>query len=164
MPIVPFERIVIDTPLPVGEAAARLAAQVEPKRLLRFRRSGLLFEGRMEGTTFHIQRLIGYRNSFLPRIAGSLEATPWGSRLSATLSLHPVVMVFMIVWLGAVLAIGFPAMLMGGDQIGGTRWMPLLMLAFGVAMVSGGFSFEAVRARRALCELLGGSEAGRDRR
>ena len=36
MPFIPYQTFTIESPLPAGEAAARLERAVEPKRLLRF--------------------------------------------------------------------------------------------------------------------------------
>jgi hypothetical protein len=43
------------------------------------------------GFTFDIQRIIGYRNSFLPRIGGTIAADGRGSAISIAMKLHPAV-------------------------------------------------------------------------
>ena len=51
------------------------------------------FVGKVGADSFIIRRDIWYRNSFLPRIRGRVEASLGGSEVSVTMSLHPVVTV-----------------------------------------------------------------------
>jgi hypothetical protein len=69
--------------------------------------------------------------------------------------LHPVVLVFMLFWLGGV-GLGAAAALREGDGGAGTL-VPMGMFAFGVALTLGGFYPEAAKARRLLEQHIGGA-------
>ncbi|HYJ78999.1 MAG TPA: hypothetical protein VEW03_05335 [Longimicrobiaceae bacterium] len=155
MPLVPFEHFAILTPLPAEEVAARLASQVEPRRWLRFRRGPCAFEGEVDAAGFRIQRIIGYRNSFLPRIRGVISPTATGSRVDCTLTLHPFVIAFMAVWFGAFMLTPTPP-----GQSPWFRLVPVAMLLFGWVLATVHFAYEARRAKEVLAELLGPGESG----
>jgi hypothetical protein len=160
MRLLPFDTIVIDSPLSPAEAQVRLGDATGVKRLLRSRPSPLPFEGEVTGTEVRIQRAINYGNSFLPRINGRIEARAHGSRLTAHLAMHPLVIVFMAVWFGGVLAIGVPASvrtLLTGE-LTPRALIPVAMLIFGYGLVSVGFWMEAGAARSRLREILEGAE------
>jgi hypothetical protein len=155
MPLLPFERFEIRSRLPLAEVTSRLAAAVEPKRWLRFGKAERPFEGRVEGQEFRIQRIIGYRNSFLPRIYGRFTPDPPGCRVEGTLTLHPLAAAFMVVWIGAVVLIG-GAFAINPPAEGRllAHLLPVAMLLFGWALATVPFTYEARRARRMLGELL----------
>lgn len=161
MPLLPFQRLEIHSPLPAEEAAERLAAQVEPLRWFRFKHGTCAFEGSVDGSEFRIRRVIGYRNSFLPQIRGTISPTATGSRIDCRLSLHPFVIAFMVIWFGAVIAIG-GAFVFTPTEPGRSPWfrlIPVAMLVFGWILATGPFAFEANRARHLLTELFGLGEA-----
>ena len=59
------------------------------------------FEGVVEGNRFRVWRIIQYHNSFRPAIVGTVEPTPSGSRLRGTMSINPLVAIFLFVWFSA---------------------------------------------------------------
>lgn len=158
MPLLPHQTLVIDSPLPADEALARLRAQTGQHRWFRWGRVPYPFEGEVAGSEVRIQRVIRYRNSFLPRIRGWVEPSVRGSRFTATLSLHPLVTVFMLVWFAMALAIGIPmtAVPLAEGSADPLALIPLAMLAFGWGMVSGAFTYEARVARDRLAAILEG--------
>jgi hypothetical protein len=62
--------------------------------------------------------------------------------------LHPLVLAFMLFWLGGV-GLGAVAALRQGDG-GAATLVPIGMFVFGVALTLGGFYPEAIKARRLL--------------
>lgn len=52
---------------------------------------------------FEMIRIINYRNSFLPQIKGQISDLENPIRVNVTMRLHPVVLVFMSIWLSLVL-------------------------------------------------------------
>ena len=72
----------IVSPLGPDEAGSRLSAAMG-------------FQGRISGTSFDVMRRSTGRNSFRPRIRGTIEAAPGGSTIRGTMQLHEVVLVFM---------------------------------------------------------------------
>jgi hypothetical protein len=109
------------------------------------------FVGRVEGSSFAILRRIYHRNSYRPQIRGSVIDVPGGSRVDLTMSLSPVVVVFLLIWFA--MAGGFASIAL--RQIvpsAGARHV-LIIVAAGVAILAIGFAlffFEALKARRLL--------------
>jgi hypothetical protein len=158
MSVLPYERLTIETTLSVEEAQRRLAEAVEPRNYVRwpFQSRSKPFEGSITGEQFEISRVIGYRNSFLPRISGRIRQGPMGATIEATLALHPVVMIFMAVWLLGVGVIGLvmasAALSAGTFQSYGL--IPIGMFVFGVLLCTLGFNFEASKAKSLLYQLF----------
>ncbi len=109
------------------------------------------FIGRVTGNDFTLCRDIRYRNSFLPRIRGHVGSCPSGTRVDITMSLHPLIVMFILVWFGAVgsAAVG---MLTHGKTA--EALFPAGMCVFLVLMTVAGFYPEAIKARRILEEKL----------
>jgi hypothetical protein len=158
MGVLPYERLTIETALTVEEAQRRLAEAVEPRKYVRwpFQPRSKPFEGSVAGEQFEISRVIGYRNSFLPRISGQIRQGPIGATVDITLALHPVVMIFMAVWLlgvgGAGLVAASVAFSAGAFQPYGL--IPIGMFVFGVLLCTLGFNFEAAKAKSLLKQLF----------
>ncbi len=108
------------------------------------------FIGKVEGDTFHIRRDIRYRNSFLPLVRGQVAASRLGTRINITMSLHPLVTIFILFWLGGVGFGGFAAAHTNPKQ----AIIPLGMFIFGIVLTFGGFFPEAFKARRLLEQSL----------
>ena len=106
------------------------------------------FIGKVEGSEFKCYRDIRYRNSFLPRIAGHVDSDPNGTKIDVTMYLHPLVLAFLLFWLGGV-GLAAVAALRQGDG-GAATLVPIGMFVFGVALTLGGFYPEAIKARRLL--------------
>ncbi len=105
MVLLPYQRVSLRTQAPADVVLQRMAAEVEPRRWLRSSFSKTphrRFEGEITGDRFRLRRIIGYRNSFLPTVAGRVQSDGLATLLEATLTLHPLVAVFMLVWLGGV--------------------------------------------------------------
>jgi hypothetical protein len=157
-PLMPLRRFVIESPLPLAVAHARLAAAVEPKQWLRFGGGERPFEGRVDETSFEIWRIIGYGNSSRPAIRGTLVPAGNGTTVegSIMLSLSLFARIFLIIWFGGVLVGCIVALVAVAN---GTR-EPLLIIPFAVlAVVSlsmiGGFAFEVRKALRELGWVFG---------
>jgi hypothetical protein len=156
VPLLPYDKFSIETPLPLQDAAARLAAAVEPRKFWRFGAGKRAFEGEVNAPEFRIRRLISYRNSFLPEIRGRIVPTKDGSRLDATLRLHGFVIAFLLVWFALAFLIGgsYVAHALATGAIGDAA-VSIGIFAFAWILTSGAFTFEAHKARTILRELLG---------
>lgn len=144
---------------------ARVQAIVDPDPDLRTRfraafRTGAgpdekPFVGRTEGASFTILRRIYYRNSFRPQIRGAVSDAPGGSQVDLTMSVSPVVVLFLLVWFamaGGIASIALREMLPSAGA-----WRVLLIPAAGIAILALGFVlffFEARKARRLLQEAI----------
>lgn len=160
MPLLPYDRFDIRSPYPASELAARLAANVEPRRLLRFGRAERLFEGTVYTTRFDIKRIIDRKNSVTPRLSGTIEPAAGGSQLRGTMSLHSLELVFLTMWVGLAVTMG-----LGMIATAGREGFSLPMLVpFGLAfyapvLVSTWFTAEARKTHSLLREIAGASPA-----
>lgn len=146
MPLLPYRTLVINSPLSIDDARARLQDMTGPSKIVRFSSPSRPFEGVVSGSNeVDIRRAIMHRNSFVPQIHGRLEAQPTGCRLNATMSLHPFVQVFIIVWIGFAFYYGI-----SGDLIP----MSLIMIGILWAMASAFFTVEANIAVERLTDAL----------
>lgn len=164
MPILPYERLTIETTLSIEEARRRLADAIEPKRMRwGWSTSAKPFEGAITGDRFEMSRIIRYRNSFLPQISGQIRQGYQGAAIDLTLQLHPLVLIFMAVWLAGV---GGAALLFLGTALGGGSFQPFSLIPLGmfvfIALLSTlAFNFEASKAKALLNQLLVDSEVQR---
>ena len=109
------------------------------------------FVGRVEGSTFEILRRIYHRNSFRPQIRGSVIDVPGGSHVDLTMSISPVIVVFLVIWFAMVG--GFASIALREVIPSAGAWHVLIILAAGIAILAIGcalFFFEALKARRLL--------------
>lgn len=163
MPLVPYLRRELESSKAPAEVEQAMRAAVEPRRLLRFGPPTRPFEGVVGDGSFEVRRIIGYRNSFLPQIRGTISAAAEGTRIAITMSLHPFTLVFTIVWLGGVAAGCLVALVTVIQKGGGNPLMvlgPAGMFAFGWLLAAGGFTFEARKAMALLAKTMGAREGG----
>ena len=92
MKLLPYRRFAIDTPLAPGEVAARLRDAIEPPRTVAFSRPERPLVGRLDGIAFDVMRSVTGRNSFRPRVRGTIEAAGTGARLTGMMQLHEMAM------------------------------------------------------------------------
>ena len=163
----PVYRFRIDVPLSNREVEAKLHLLTRPRPQepslgksirafgisLSLRRDPVsLFTGKIDAQSFRIKRRIRYRNSFLPLIWGRITPIPTGSRISVTMFMHPLVIVFMGVWLSGV---GYGVWRCLHDPVPRVvAIVPFLMFLFGVGLLSAGFFPEAFKARRLIEDAL----------
>ena len=157
MTFLPFETIVIETPVTKDDTIATLASNIEREKTFRFLKKSdtKAFEGRLTGNAFEIRRIISYRNSFLPVIKGRIETFGTRTRLTINMRLHITVIIFMAVWFGFV-GLFFIASVSSSDDSGGTFLFPLGMLIFGYALTMGGYLFESYRTKEILRDITKG--------
>lgn len=161
MRLLPKDTLLIESPLPAAEALARLRAATGPWKLFRLGRVPYALEGEVDADRVEVQRVIYYRNSFLPRVRAVVEPMPRGSRLRGTLSLHPLVVAFLVVWLGALLVAPVAVFLTVPREQPRALFMlvPFAFLVVVWLLVVGAFSYEVKRARALLAELLAAGSA-----
>ncbi|TMM57907.1 hypothetical protein FEE95_00290 [Maribacter algarum] len=152
MKLIPSRKIELYTSLPIEEVEKIIVENVQEAKGMDFRlskpKNQKLFEGNYARNQFEIQRVINYRNSFLPQIKGNILPATSGSKIIAELKMHDFVLVFMLIWLGgaALASIGtIYSILTNGIQSFFSA-IPLVMLTFGAAMVYFAFKYEADKA------------------
>lgn len=129
-----------------------MAARTEAENWFRFSWPNSANDNRFEGVIgadgFHVRRVIGYRNSFLPVIDATIHAAAHGSRIDVRMRMFWFVYAFVGLWvlvaLTGLIAAGGPFGLAFGA----------LMIMFVYAMTMGGFWFEAGRQERTLREIF----------
>ncbi|MEA5418413.1 hypothetical protein VB712_04190 [Spirulina sp. CCNP1310] len=131
--LLPYETWVLQIPEPLATVRARLEAKVEPPKIWRpgRQRHHQPYAGTIRAQNFALCRIIHYRNSFLPQIRGRWESIPGGTEIKITFTLHPVVLVFLSLWLTAWYGSAIPIALWGGQApliSVGFLAVPLLML------------------------------------
>lgn len=100
----PYENFTINTSLHPEIVRQKLLAVVEPRKAIRWNINnyGKPYEGEVGDHSFEINRIINYRNSFLPIIKGRIYPEGMGSKIDIKMAMHPFVIVFMSIWLGIV--------------------------------------------------------------
>lgn len=98
--LLPHDRFIIQTPDALQAVIARLEANVEPPKALRwsFDRNHAPYEGSISESGFTMNRIPRGRNSFIPRIEGRFETPLGGTVVHITMKLHPLVMIFLVMW------------------------------------------------------------------
>lgn len=166
MILVPYERFTIYTPLGAEEALRKLEDIVEPRRYFRgwWAQDHKPYEGKVEGCHFTINRIIHYRNSFIPVVEGDIQPEVIGCSVRITMHPHILVIAFMALWMGGVsysfLASlrFFVAMVMQADaqssSLVGPFLIPAAFLVFGYALTLIGFKVESNKSRSFFCTLF----------
>ncbi|UZR99719.1 hypothetical protein [Chondrinema litorale] len=161
MKYLPLEDITYQTKLNTNEIVDRLNEVVEPKKT--FRMNGFFgnsehkpYEGSIHNMSFKINRIIGYRNSFIPIITGTLEEEMNGTKVNVKMRLHSFVIVFMFIWFGGVgiASLAVISYYLNNENFEPMSLIPFGMLIFGYAMVLGGFKYESIKSKKYLAELF----------
>ena len=158
----PFYRCELQTPLGAQAVLRRLEAVVGEKpgffKSFKFPSAsrtptGPAFLGKIEGSVFRIERVIQHENSFLPLIAGVVTPTASGTTVSVTMRLRLDVAAFLLLCVGLVTNATFAALSSGAGRLVDVLGCAGL-LVFVVALTTGAFYPEAVKARRLLEEAI----------
>jgi hypothetical protein len=157
-PLIPYKHISIATSLGIDEAVTLISNSISPRGSW-FQwpaKGGKEFEGKVSSEGFTINRVIRYRNSFLPIMYGRFTPTDNGVRVIIHMTMHPLVIGFSILWCAGVaswslVSIGSWIATGNLDQVG---LIPLAMLALFYLMTFFGFGFEANKAERFVTRLF----------
>ena len=156
IPLIPYRRFEFVTALDVSAATAQVAAHLRARRSFweRFTWRASGFEGGVTGDRFQFSRIVGYGNSFLPVVRGRIRAEPGGSRIEVTMTMHPFVMLFLVLWgvgfgAGAVSALAGAIQRHTTDNLIVVAILPIAYLAITLA-----FGIEALTAERFVREIL----------
>lgn len=164
MNVLPVHHVTFLTKLDTASVMQRLAAAMEPRKTIRWF-PGLAekpYEGTITGATFSISPIIAYRNSFLPRISGTVEKSPEGTRIVVDMQIHPVIKVlfgFFLVILGCTTLFAFVRMFQA-PPVSGKILIPGVLFG-GVYFVGKvAFGYEARRVEKDLRALFEGEVGG----
>jgi hypothetical protein len=160
MKFLPAENITYKTKLKEEEILKRLSDNVEPEKMFRF---GMFFggstkpyEGQINRQEFDIKRIIGYRNSFLPRINGIIERDYDGMTIKVKMRLHVLVIAFLCVWCSFV---GLACIIVLIHVLGSSEFNPMTLIPFGMlifvyALTMRSFKYESNKSKRDLQRIL----------
>jgi hypothetical protein len=105
--VLPYQTLRMQSILSETQALERLQGAVEPGPWLRNEYSERLFAGIVEGHTFELQRIIRYRNYYLPVLYGRIEPGLAGrARIVIAFRPDPLVAAVTIIGLGLFLVAG----------------------------------------------------------
>ena len=161
MKYLPFENITYQTKLDSEEILKRINEIIEPERTFRLRgifkkSNSKPYEGSIIGNAFNLTRLIGYKNSFLPRIKGNIEKDFGLTKVHVKMRLHPFVLVFMTIWC-VVVSIAFLAFFtvsVGSGVFVSPILIPIGMLMFVYGLTTIAFKYESIKSKKYLAELF----------
>jgi hypothetical protein len=159
MKIFPVDKLTLQTALSKTEVIEALKSSLGIQHNIRSFNQPITdkkFQGIITNSGFRIKRIIGYRNSFLPEITGTINEKLSGTEIELVLKPMSFVGVFMAVWLGGV-AFACVATLIGafmGSLPFTACLIPFAMLAFGFGMLKFAFGAESRTAQRELTGLF----------
>jgi len=106
--ILPFEDYLIKSKLSVEQINLRLKENIEPKGKSIFssfsRNSTKPYEGELYGNRFKINRIISYKNSFLPKISGDIFTFKDLTNITVKMETNRTILVL---WYLIILIVGF---------------------------------------------------------
>ena len=161
MRVLPYRRFTIETSLGPDEVRERLREAIAAQWTRGFTQPAQPLVGDFDGTSFDITRYIRGRNSFKPRIRGTVEPAGSGTRLSGTMRLHAIVIVFIGAFVfaaGSVFLAG-AARSVARDQLDPMVLPAMGVLAFLTVMTLGGFAIEVHGAFRDLIRVVDASHS-----
>jgi hypothetical protein len=169
--ILPIETYTLTSRVSAEEIERRLFENVEPKKILRvllLRNAATKpYQGKISDNRFKISRIIRYRNSFRPIIAGHIRSS--GGQTLIEIRMRPTiyVIIFMTIWLGMVGSV-FLILLLGGIfHVQGIvkenfllgLFITFLMFLFGWCLTYFGFKYESKKSRQFLLKIFEAQES-----
>lgn len=162
MLFLPFDTFTITTNLNPEQVSEKLSNAIEPPKRLRSydiwaKQPSKQYEGRISGYNFRINKIINYRNSFLPIIEGTICPDIIGCQIKIQMKLHIAVIIFMLFWFGNLIPISlsFLAAMIADHKVGPILGLaPLGMGLFAYLLCMSSFNIEAKHAKDFLYELF----------
>ncbi len=132
---------------------------MEPEKTFRFnlfQKTAKPYEGKIDGRTFQIRRLIRYRNSFRPEIKGEISPDVNGTTINVKMRLHMAVIVFICFWCGFVIYafFGFLQEARTDPKFMAFLFIPAGMLLFVYILTIAAFSHESSKSKKDLQQLF----------
>src|SRR5262245_60494454 len=157
-PLIPYKRFVIQTDLSCAQAADTLRQFVGPRRIgSRFWfRDTSDFQGEVLPDRFKIQRVIRYRNSFLPVLHGSFTTNGNETLIDVRMVVNPFVLAcVLLLCSGVVIGIAKAVFVFLHDGVPDRRLLFLFfMLLFIYLLIFLGYGSEAEKSESMLKEIF----------
>lgn len=169
MKYLPFENFVLTTQLSVDEVRKLLTEKVEHKQyswIDSAPKTNKPYTGEITSETFRMNRIINYRNSFLPQISGRYKKNYNGTQIQIKMQLNGGVKIFMAIWLGLVgivCIVIFAVMLITIKKLFKEGFSPPVLIPYGMfvggyGLVMIGFKMESRLSKNFLISLLNAKE------
>lgn len=105
--------------------------------------------------TFNLQRVIKYKNSFLPQIKGEIQEQGRNRLVKVEMNLQASVIIFVVIWLATLgLLTVLPFVTQPVEESGSFDYVPITMLVFGMVLFYGSFKFESLKSKKELVQIL----------
>ncbi len=163
MRFLPYEKLLLKTPLTESQVEMRLKNFIEPKKfrpgsILLYGSNSKPYEGAMKGTKFRIWRIIYMNNIFLPEIKGEFEYLPNETLIHVKMKLQDGVLVSSC----ALILMGLSSFsILGVEQLMAHGKISIKIFSIlGVTLfvyfviILGSFKAETIRSKRDLAELF----------
>jgi hypothetical protein len=165
MSFLPFEKYTIYSPLSAADATQKVSASIANKGETTFspdlprntqQKTSTQYEGTVNGQSFSISRIIGYRNSFLPIVKGEIDFGSRGTEIHIKMRASTAVLIFMCIWLGIVGLVAILAIvgLVVSKSFHTFLLIPVGMFIFAYLLFTLAFRFESRIAKGFLDELF----------
>ena len=145
MKFLPIENIVYKTSLTEDEATERLYENIEYEYDMFYCKSKKSYIGKIDEQSFNIRRNIKYRNSFLPRISGTIINDSDSLTIKVKMQPHVFVFVWFSIW--CIFSISFAGIAITqmfiNSNFDSVIFISFGMLLFGYAIMMGGFKYES---------------------
>lgn len=128
MKFLPFESITYKTHRDAFEVRQKLAFFIADH-------PGQTYEGQMDGADFYMRRLIGYRNSFLPQISGTIYRTDEGTTIKVKMNIHGGIIVLLLPWFVGIIAAIVMLLKQPDDFLALPIPLGMLLFAYGLIMI-----------------------------
>jgi hypothetical protein len=143
MRFLPYENLTYHSPLSEAETIQNLSTLI---------RSGQ-YSGTVNRQSFTIQRVIRYRNSFLPQIKGTVQSDFGGTVITIKMRLNLLVLIFLGIWIGGVIFVPLGTFIASDKSGTAIPLIPLGMLFFAYLLTVLAFKFESNKAKKDLQQL-----------
>ncbi|GAA5101790.1 hypothetical protein GCM10023210_42070 [Chryseobacterium ginsengisoli] len=153
MKYLPFEHLIYKTDLSEKEAIKKLSDCIETKKRRFGNASNKEYEGFINENSFEINRIIRYRNSFLPQITGTVQRNNSETEIEIKMRLNLLVLVFMIFWCSFVIFF-LIAVLTQAEKISVAIFIPFFMLSFAYLLTMFGFKSESKKSKEDLKKIF----------
>lgn len=159
MSFLPYENIIYESNLTESDLRDRISQNIESKKSFRVgfgNKNTKPYEGYINGNIFEINRIVSYRNSFLPQIKGVISQANGATRINVKMRMHIFIYIFLTIWCGGV-GLAFIAMLISSinnNNFEPAIFIPFGMLIFAYLLTTGGFKFESSISKKDLEKIL----------
>ncbi len=157
MNFLPYRKYTFNTSLSENEVRNRLNCLTRAANAFRVKYYPNIKTSDYEGTiyehAFFINRLISYRNSFLPSIEGKTTPNTAGTTIFVKMKLNIISIVFGCLWFGALTLFSLMTLFSGHASLGNLA-IPGMMMILGAALFSIPFAIEADIAKKDLARIF----------